>query len=101
MFYVFIQLIIPECDALYCPYEVFKSLVLKIVDTQCIEEPLKSSIQAMERGSNSGNNDHWKDWEIVVLTAGICIAIFAILTIAFFKLNARPESNSPLLNERK
>lgn len=55
----------------------------------------------MASGSNGNNNDHWKDWELVVLTAGVCIAIFAIMTIAFFKLNTRPESNSPLLSDRK
>jgi hypothetical protein len=93
-------LIIPECDALYCPYEVFKSIVLDIIDSQCIEEPFKSSIQAMAKGSSDDNKDHWKDWELVTLTAGVCIAVFALVTVLFFQFfGTKATSENSLLGD--
>jgi hypothetical protein len=92
------QLIIPECDAMYCPFEIFKSIVLNVIDSQCIEEPFKSSIQAMAKGSSDDNKDQWKDWELVVLTAGVCLAVFALVTVLFFQFfGTKSSSENPLL----
>jgi hypothetical protein len=87
---------------LYCPYEVFKALVLDIVDTQCIEEPFKSTIEGMSDGSDSNDDDEsdWEDWELVLLTAGVCVAVFALMTVAFLKFRAKRGDDALLYDEK-
>ena len=54
----------------------------------------------MAKGSDDDNKDQWKDWELVTLTAGVCIAVFALVTVLFFQLSGK-ESSESLLQDHK
>jgi hypothetical protein len=52
----------------------------------------------MAKGSSDDNKDQWKDWELVVLTAGVCLAVFALVTVLFFQFfGTKSSSENPLL----
>eukprot|EP00602_Paraphysomonas_sp_CaronLab_P012895 CAMPEP_0185038310 /NCGR_PEP_ID=MMETSP1103-20130426/33824_1 /TAXON_ID=36769 /ORGANISM="Paraphysomonas bandaiensis, Strain Caron Lab Isolate" /LENGTH=399 /DNA_ID=CAMNT_0027576683 /DNA_START=325 /DNA_END=1524 /DNA_ORIENTATION=+ len=83
------ELVIPECGEVYCPWETFKSIALSSVDVNCIQDPLKSSVESMtDTGDSSTDNDDdngdWKDWELVALTAAVCIAVFILFQVAIY-----------------
>lgn len=33
----------------------------------------------------------WKDWQLIVLTAGCCVAVFAVFQVVMYFINKKPE----------
>jgi predicted permease len=41
--------------------------------------------------NDDDEKDGWKDWELIVLTAGICCAVFIAFQVAMHFKNKKPE----------
>lgn len=49
--------------------------------------------------NSSDNKKHWKNWEIILLTVGICAVVFGIVnSIAFFIFRQKKDGDNLLLH---
>ena len=71
-----------------------------MINTQCIEEPLQSSIKSMQSNTNNSNNSRkWKSWEIILLTIGMCVIVFGIInSVAYFIFRHKSKEGEFLLH---
>lgn len=82
-------LVIPNCGLELCPWETFKSIVLNSMNSDCIQEPLQSTIKGMQAQNNAANSNENDDfgmggWDLVWTTVGAMCGIF-VLVIACVK----------------
>jgi hypothetical protein len=65
-----------------CPWEVFREVALQLINLNCIEEPLQSTVKAMagENAANSedDNNNDYEDWKVILVTISVSICVFAL-----------------------
>jgi len=78
-------LIIKQCGDYFCPYAKFRAIVLDIIDTRCLEMPLKGSIENLNAmlSSSAGSCDdddesQWKTTTIVVGVLGGTLVLLAV-----------------------
>ena len=51
------SIVIPQCGTSFCPFETFVDIVNAAIDTACVEEPLKTTLDKMAAGGGNNNNN--------------------------------------------
>ena len=78
-------MIIPECKELYCPWEVFREIVLSRICLDCVEEPLRSSLLDMmpDAGASVLRNtgDLWHSHAVISLMVVIFLASLMVVAV--------------------
>jgi hypothetical protein len=88
-----LQLIIPECGSLYCPWEQFKTIALSKINLDCIQEPLRATLTQLSSPSQSpGAYDDDDEalfaspMEILIITLlSVCSTLLAVGFILYAK----------------
>lgn len=81
------------CGELYCPWETFKQIALENVDFDCIQQPLKDSIESLYAESTSvptdggdGDDDDSLDtWLLIGITVAACTLFFLVVQVVVFQ----------------
>lgn len=92
------QLVIPACGSLLCPWETFREVALSVINSDCINEPFQSTVKEMSgessTSSNGGDDDKYgfEDYKVILVTVAICIAVFGLLAFGYMTWNHRRTS---------
>jgi hypothetical protein len=105
-----LQLIIPECGSVYCPWEQFKTIALSRLDLNCVQQPLRSTLAKLFDSTTSEEDDDQRlfasPYEILVITI-LCLfstllAVGLILHLNGYRVGLpHPDSEQSSLIELK
>ena len=95
-------LVIPKCGLELCPWKQFKQIALTSINTECVQEPLQSSLIRMqerlhEEEHHSDNIPHWVDAVILINICTVALLIIAYYHFKNLEVN-KPESRRLLNN---
>lgn len=86
------------CGTALCPFEAFKDIALTITGSDCLEEPLKSTVASMmkadDTGAGSGGSDNGgvEDIKVVLVTVAVCAAVAAVAAVAYQRFRSQRDS---------
>lgn len=86
------DIVIPLCGKLMCPWETFREVALTAINSDCILEPLQSTVKDMSTSSTNGRSDNdkngYEDYKVILVTAAVCIAIFGLVVgcVAYWRI---------------
>lgn len=82
------DLVIPLCGHLMCPWETFRDIALSAINSNCINEPLKTTVNELSYSPSASSADDdkygFEDYKVILVTGAVCIAIFAIIAGGVF-----------------
>ena len=69
-----------------CPWETFREVALSVIEKDCINEPLQSTIKGLSYTSSGDDGDDdrgYEDYKVILVTAAVSIVIFVAATSGF------------------
>jgi len=73
------RILIPGCGEIYCPFELFKDIVTRAIDSDCIEQPLRSSLTSFSSDNDSSSSS--EDWANVYVIWAITTSVLLMLCV--------------------
>ena len=78
-------LVIPKCGLELCPWKQFKQIALTSINTECVQEPLQSSLQSMLTTTSSSRDHKMPTWELVLIVIFVTIATVGLCSCTIIR----------------